>query len=79
MIELLAGKAGVFDGRRRYGTAFAGDKVKDCSRVLIKNGYNYHGKDFLYSGVTGEPMRAYVLCSNALTVCVLTHEHCREA
>ena len=49
MIELLAGKAGVFDGRRRYGTAFAGDKVKDCSRVLIKNGYNYHGKDFLYS------------------------------
>jgi hypothetical protein len=33
MIELVAGKAGVMDGQRRYGTAFGGDKINDVSQV----------------------------------------------
>ena len=30
------------------------------SRILIENGFNYAGKDMLTSGITGEPMEAYV-------------------
>ncbi|PRP77129.1 DNA-directed RNA polymerase III subunit RPC2 [Planoprotostelium fungivorum] len=60
LIELLGGKAGVFEGRHGYGTAFGGDKVEDISRVLVKHGYNYSGKDTLTSGVTGETLNAYI-------------------
>ncbi len=60
MIELLAGKAGVITGKLQYGTAFGGSKVEDMSRILIENGFSYAGKDFLTSGITGEPMEAYV-------------------
>ena len=60
MIELLSGKAGVITGKLQYGTAFGGSKVEDMSRILVENGYSYAGKDFLTSGITGEPMEAYV-------------------
>ncbi|XP_033638583.1 DNA-directed RNA polymerase III subunit RPC2-like isoform X2 [Asterias rubens] len=60
LIELLAGKAGVLDGKFHYGTAFGGDKVKDISQDLIKHGFNYLGKDYLTSGITGEPLSAYI-------------------
>ena len=60
MIELLAGKAGVLDGNRRYGTAFAGDKVEGLSKLLVEKGFNYSGKDTLTSGITGETLQAYV-------------------
>ena len=60
MIELLAGKAGLMDGFRRYGTAFAGDSVASCSAMLVKHGYHYAGKEYLTSGITGEPLRGYV-------------------
>lgn len=53
MIELLAGKAGVLEGRLGDGTAFAGDSVTECSQQLIKHGFNYLGKDYLTSGITG--------------------------
>ncbi|OSX57976.1 hypothetical protein POSPLADRAFT_1185402 [Postia placenta MAD-698-R-SB12] len=60
MIELLAGKAGVLAGKLQYGTAFGGSKVEDMSRILIDNGFSYAGKDMLTSGITGEPLEAYV-------------------
>jgi len=60
MIELVAGKAGLMDGKRKYGTAFAGDRVQDCSRVLVEHGYNYSGKDVLTSGINGETIQAYI-------------------
>jgi DNA-directed RNA polymerase beta subunit len=41
MIELIAGKAGVLQGRFAYGTAFGGDKVDDISQVLVKYGFKY--------------------------------------
>ena len=53
LIELLAGKAGVLDGRFHYGTAFGGSKVKDVCEDLIRFGYNYQGKDYVTSGITG--------------------------
>ncbi|PPQ77155.1 hypothetical protein CVT26_008101, partial [Gymnopilus dilepis] len=35
-------------------------QVEDMSRILVENGFSYAGKDMLTSGITGEPMEAYV-------------------
>ena len=60
MIELISGKAGVLTGKLRYGTAFSGDKVDLMGQLLVEKGFNYSGKDFLTSGITGEPLSAYI-------------------
>ncbi|GLH02785.1 DNA-directed RNA polymerase I subunit RPA2 [Gryllus bimaculatus] len=60
LLELLAGKAGVLDGKFHYGTAFGGSRVEEVCDELIKHGYNYQGKDYFYSGTTGESYLAYI-------------------
>lgn len=65
MIELVAGKAGVFEGRQAYGSAFGeaygnADKLEDCCKLLVKHGYSYHGKDSFTSGITGLPLQGYI-------------------
>ena len=66
LLELLGSKAGVSCGRFHYGTAFAdipgshGDGVEAISETLCRAGFAYNGKDWLTSGVTGEPLGAYV-------------------
>ncbi|EPY51806.1 DNA-directed RNA polymerase III complex subunit Rpc2 [Schizosaccharomyces cryophilus OY26] len=60
MIELLSGKAGVMRGTLEYGTCFGGTKVEEASRVLVERGFSYSGKDMLTSGITGEPLEAYI-------------------
>ncbi|CAG0882183.1 unnamed protein product [Darwinula stevensoni] len=60
LMELLAGKAGVLHGKFHYGTAFGGSKMEDVSAELIAKGFNYQGKDVLMSGITGEPLSAYI-------------------
>jgi DNA-directed RNA polymerase III subunit RPC2 len=60
MIELLSGKAGLLQGKFKYGTAFAGTPVAEVSQILIDAGYNYCGKDELTSGITGELLSAYI-------------------
>lgn len=60
LIELLSGKAGLLEGKFHYGTAFGGSKVADVSEELSKHGFNYQGKDFFTSGITGEPLEAYI-------------------
>ncbi|KAG2668949.1 hypothetical protein I3760_14G012400 [Carya illinoinensis] len=65
MIELLGGKAGVSWGRFRYGSAFGepsghADTVEALSEALVNKGFSYNGKDFLYSGITGCPLQAYI-------------------
>ncbi len=53
LMELMGSKAGVLEGKFHDGTAFAGDKVEDLYEVLIRHGYNYLGKDYVTSGITG--------------------------
>uniref|UniRef100_A0A0K2TQW0 DNA-directed RNA polymerase subunit beta n=1 Tax=Lepeophtheirus salmonis TaxID=72036 RepID=A0A0K2TQW0_LEPSM len=60
LMELLGGKAGILEGKFHYGTAFGGSKVSDISEELVRNGFNYQGKDILTSGITGEPLQAYI-------------------
>lgn len=40
--------------------AFGGSKVTDVCEDLVRHGYNYQGKDFFYSGITGEPLVGYI-------------------
>lgn len=60
LIELMAGKAGVLNGHFGYGTAFGGDKVEDVCSALLEKGFSYTGKEFVTSGITGEPLTAYI-------------------
>lgn len=58
LIELLVGKAGVFEGRQAYASAFgeefgSADTVQSAEVAMIRNGLNYTGKDVFYSGVNG--------------------------
>ncbi len=58
MIELLGSKAGVLSGKFHYGTAFGepgglADTTEAISQTLVANGFNYSGKDFITSGITG--------------------------
>ena len=48
------------DGKLRFGTAFGGTPAEECGRVLIEKGYHYGWKDLLYSGSSGEPLKAYI-------------------
>lgn len=65
LLELLVGKAGVYEGRQGYGSAFgeehgSADTAEASHDALARNGLNYTGKDVLYSGTSGEPIDAYI-------------------
>ncbi|KAK3707608.1 hypothetical protein QZH41_017867, partial [Actinostola sp. cb2023] len=40
--------------------SFGGDKVDDICKELMNHGFNYAGKDYVTSGITGEPLSAYI-------------------
>uniref|UniRef100_A0A672R237 DNA-directed RNA polymerase subunit beta n=1 Tax=Sinocyclocheilus grahami TaxID=75366 RepID=A0A672R237_SINGR len=81
LIELLSGKAGVLDGRFHDGTALGSSKGKDVCEDLIHYGYNYQSKDYVTSGITGEPLEAYIylgpVCYQKLKHMVLDKMHAR--
>lgn len=60
MIEMIAGKSGCLSGNFKYGTAFGGDKLAQVSELLVTMGYSYSGKDYITSGITGEPIQAFI-------------------
>jgi DNA-directed RNA polymerase III subunit RPC2 len=60
LMELVAGKAGLVQGRFGDGTAFGGDDAKQMGGALLDKGFQYFGKEALYSGITGDLMPAYV-------------------
>ncbi|KAH0794150.1 DNA-directed RNA polymerase III complex subunit Rpc2 [Histomonas meleagridis] len=60
MIELISGKVGLFKGKFGNGTAFSSDRVQDIFDDLAEAGYSYSGKELLMSGITGEPIEAYI-------------------
>ncbi|KAI9814513.1 MAG: DNA-directed RNA polymerase III core subunit ret1 [Phylliscum demangeonii] len=60
MLELVAGKGGVLAGALQHGTAFGGSALAAMGDELLARGFSYDGKDYLSSGVSGEPLPAYV-------------------
>ncbi|KAJ3042341.1 DNA-directed RNA polymerase III core subunit ret1 [Rhizophlyctis rosea] len=60
MLELVTGKVGALEGCIGNGTAFHDPEVEVLAKLLVDNGFNYSGKDYLTSGITGEPLSAYI-------------------
>ncbi|CAC9483967.1 putative DNA-directed RNA polymerase polypeptide [Leishmania infantum JPCM5] len=60
LLELVCSKAAALRGSMGDGTAFGGDSADSISQQLLSFGYNYHGKDVFYSGITGDLMQGYV-------------------
>jgi DNA-directed RNA polymerase III subunit RPC2 len=62
LLECLTGKASVLDGEKDYGfgDAFRSHPVEEMSEVLLKHGFSWEGKDYFTSGLTGEPLEAYI-------------------
>ena len=65
MIELVSGKAAVFEGRQGYGSAFGeefgnADRIEVACALLVRHGYSYVGKDLVTSGITGQPLESFI-------------------
>ncbi|RWS29282.1 DNA-directed RNA polymerase III subunit RPC2-like protein [Leptotrombidium deliense] len=58
--ELVAGKSAVIKGTLHDGTAFGGTTINEITEIMCDFGYNYHGKEMMTSGITGEPLAAYI-------------------
>ncbi|KAM0187987.1 hypothetical protein ACHAPA_002607 [Fusarium lateritium] len=61
-VESLAGKAGALHGLAQDSTPFKFDEENTAGdyfgHQLMKAGYNYHGNEPMYSGITGEELAA---------------------
>jgi len=62
MLELVASKAAVMDGIFANCTAFGGTPAEEIYKTLIRQGFSPTGKEYLTSGITGEPLEAYIFC-----------------
>ncbi|KAK5660953.1 hypothetical protein OQA88_12328 [Cercophora sp. LCS_1] len=62
LFECLTGKAAVIEGNKEYGfgDAFRSHPVESMGQVLIDHGFEWAGKDYFTSGITGEPQEAYI-------------------
>lgn len=62
LLECLTGKASIVHGRKEYGfgDAFRSHPVEQVSEVLVDHGFSWEGKDYFTSGITGEPLEAYI-------------------
>ncbi|MES1918074.1 DNA-directed RNA polymerase III subunit RPC2, variant 3 [Bonamia ostreae] len=60
LVEIIAGKVAVLEGKLKYGTAFGNEQISDTCEALLKHGYNYSGKELLYSGITGEALESFI-------------------
>ena len=68
------------DNKNFFCVAFGGSKVADVCEELFCHGFNYQGKDFFYSGITGEPLQAYIfsgpVSSEYITMSMQKHNSC---
>lgn len=63
VLELLGGKVGAAEGRTLDGTPFTGtDDELSIRENLLRNGFDYSGKEILYDGHTGERIEADIFC-----------------
>ncbi|XP_053200695.1 DNA-directed RNA polymerase III subunit RPC2-like [Panonychus citri] len=58
--ELVAGKSAIIKGTLHDGTAFGGTTIQEMIDIMEEFGHNYHGKEVMTSGITGEPLAAYI-------------------
>lgn len=54
LLETLGGKAGSLAGVLMNGTAFSGSSEEEFKEILKKAGFEEHGEEVLYDGLTGK-------------------------
>jgi DNA-directed RNA polymerase III subunit RPC2 len=62
MLECVGSKAAVMEGLFANGSAFGGTPAEEIYETLIKHGFSPSGKEYLTSGITGEPIESYIFC-----------------
>mmetsp|Transcript_49403 Transcript_49403/g.116418 ORF Transcript_49403/g.116418 Transcript_49403/m.116418 type:complete len:206 (+) Transcript_49403:2-619(+) len=62
LLEMLGGKAALMNGKFADATAFAStpESIAAITDTLALHGYHFGGKELLISGLTGEPIPAYI-------------------
>jgi DNA-directed RNA polymerase subunit B' len=60
LLETLGGKAGAFGGMLMDGTAFSGNTEDEFKALLKKNGFDEHGEEVLYDGLTGKQIKVKI-------------------
>ncbi|KXJ96879.1 RNA polymerase Rpb2 [Microdochium bolleyi] len=62
LLECLTGKASIVQGRPEYGfgDAFRSHPLESMAAELVDRGFSWEGKDYFTSGITGEPLQAYI-------------------
>jgi len=60
LLETLGSKAASIAGNMVDGTAFGGDRELEFQAVLKKAGFNEHGEEILYDGITGRQIKAKI-------------------
>ena len=58
--ELMAGKSAVIKGTIHDSTVFGGTSLQEMESILIGAGYHLKSKEIMTSGITGEPLKAYI-------------------
>ena len=64
LIELLAGKIGCLSGKSVDATPFSGQKIEEIEHQLLDLGFRPDGKETLYDGLTGKPLKAKIFIGN---------------
>lgn len=57
LLETMGGKAASIGGMLMDGTAFSGNTEEDYQKVLKENGFDEHGEEWLYDGISGKKMK----------------------
>ncbi len=60
ILEMIAGKAASLDGHQQDATAFCGVSEEELFQILTKHGFQWNGRETMYSGITGERLQANV-------------------
>ena len=60
LIECMSAKIGAIDGKFMDGTPFMDYNVRDLPNILKKLGYNAHGTETMYCGITGRKIEAQI-------------------
>ena len=60
LIECMCAKIGAIDGKFMDGTPFMDYNVRDLPNILKKLGYNAHGTETMYCGITGRKIEAQI-------------------
>ena len=62
LIEIIGGKNCLLRGNFFNGTAFSGKNISEFNKILKNIGFSPDGKEFLISGLTGEPLKYEIFC-----------------